>query len=169
MFDFLGTSDWPRQVKTMRLIKEQLLDIGIGIELKVIDLDTFYAFWYTPTVDKFDIAIGAEEPGSYANWIWEFARSWNNGGEVWNCEYYNNEEFDNNLNAILGESDVEKQKEYLFKMQEILNEGLLYGFLLRDKAVNPVRTDKLEGYVSTVVGVSTWINPWSYFNLHPKK
>jgi len=167
VFVFIGTSDWPRQVKAMKLMKEQLQDIGIGIDLNILDLDTFYYFWYSPTEDQFDIAIGSEEPGPYANWIWEFVRSWNNGGEGWNCAYYNNDEFDNNLNAMLGESDPEKQKGYLFEMQRIVNEDIPYGFLLQDQTINPVRTDKVNGYVSTIGGVSTWINPWSYLNLRP--
>ena len=168
-FELLGPSDWTREVKTMHLIKEQLKSIGINIKLKVVDLDTFYDFWYAPNDDKFDIAIGNEEPGPNANWIWEFARSWDNGGEGWNCAYYNSKEFDTYLDAMTSEIDVQKRREDLFKMQSILNNDLPYGFLLRYEAINPIRTDKFTGFVSTMGGVSTWINPWSYFKVRPVK
>jgi len=168
-FELLGPSDWPRQVKTIKLIKEQLKESGIDIVLKIVDLDTYYAFWYEPTADNFDIAISAEEPGPYANWIWEFARSWNNGGEGWNCAYYNNADFDGILNTMYGESDPDKRRAKLYEMQSILNRDLPYGFLLRDNAINPVRTDKFSGYESTMGGVSTWINPWTYFNVKSVK
>ncbi len=166
-FEFLGTSEWTGDVRTMHLIKEQLKEIGIDIKLKVVDLDTFYDFWYTPNEDKFDIALGNEEPGPHADWIWEFARSWDNGGEGWNCAYYNNPEFDKLLDAMTSEPDIEKRKQELFKMQEILNRDLPYGFLFRRKAINPLRTDKFTGFVSTMGGVSTWINPWTYFKVRP--
>ncbi len=169
VFDFLGTSEWTGGVRTMHLIKEQLKKIGIDVELKVVDLDTFYDFWYAPDKDKFDIALGDEEPGPHADWIWEFARSWDNGGEGWNCAYYNNPKFDKLLDAMTSETNLQKRREDLFEMQAILNKDLPYGFLFRQKSINPLRTDKFTGFVSTMGGVSTWINPWTYFNVRPVK
>jgi peptide/nickel transport system substrate-binding protein len=167
VFELLGPSDWPREVKMITLIKEQMRDIGIEIEPKIVDLDTYYEFWYAPEEDSFDISIGNEEPGPHADWIWEFARSWDNGGEGWNCAYYNNAEFDEYLDDMAEQSDPEARKADLYKMQEILSEDLPYGFLVRYKSLNPVRSDKFTGYTSTMGGVSTWINPWSYFNVEP--
>ncbi len=167
VFELLGPSDWSIEVKMITLIKEQMKDIGIGIKPKIVDLDTFYDFWYAPDKDEFDIAIGNEEPGPHADWIWEFARSWNNGGEGWNCAYYNNATFDNYLDDMTVQSDMQKRKADLFKMQEILSKDLPYGFLVRYKSINPIRVDQFTGYTSTMGGVSTWINPWSYFNVKP--
>jgi len=62
-----------------------------------------------------------------------------------------------------------KRKKDLYRMQKILAEDLPYGFLIRPDIIDPVRTDKLEGYVATMGGVSTWINPWTYFKVHLKK
>jgi len=169
VFELLGPSDWPREVKMITLIKEQMKDIGIEIEPKIVDLDTYYEFWYAPEEDSFDISIGNEEPGPHADWIWEFARSWDNGGEGWNCAYYNNAEFDDYLDDMAEQSDIEARKADLYKMQEILSNDLPYGFLVRYRAINPVRTDKFTGFTSTMGGVSTWINPWSYFNVEPVK
>jgi len=54
-------------------------------------------------------------------------------------------------------------------MQKILAEDLPDGFLIRPDIIDPVRADKLEGYVATMGGVSTWIDPWTYFKVHLKK
>jgi len=161
-------SDWTDEVKTVKMIKEQLKDIGIDISMKVVDLDTYYEFIYAPTEDKFDISLGEEEPGPHANWMWEFCRSWDGGGEGWNQAYYNNPDFDALLDKMNAESDLKKRKEFLFEMQRIMAEDLPYGVFLRPDLINPVRTDRFEGYVETMGGVSTWINPWTYFDIRPK-
>lgn len=167
VFELMGPSDWSQEVKIITLIKEMMQDIGIEITPKIVDLDTYYEFWYAPEEDSFDISIGNEEPGPHADWIWEFARSWDDGGEGWNCAYYNNSEFDEYLDDMAAQSDMNVRKDDLYKMQEILSNDLPYGFLLRQRAINPVRTDRFTGYTSTMGGVSRWINPWSYFNVKP--
>jgi len=78
-------------------------------------------------------------------------------------------EFDEYLDDMAQQSDMEARKADLYKMQEILSNDLPYGFLVRYRALNPIRTDKFTGYTSTMGGVSTWINPWSYFNVEPVK
>jgi len=167
-FEFMVPSDWTDEVKTVKMIKEQLEDIGIGISMKVVDLDTYYEFIYAPLDDKFDISLGEEEPGPHADWMWEFCRSYDNGGEGWNQAYYNNPGFDEFLDKMTAETDLKKRREYLFEMQRIMAEDLPYGMLMRPDLLNPVRTDKFEGFVETMGGVSTWINPWTYFRVHPK-
>jgi peptide/nickel transport system substrate-binding protein len=168
-FEFMVPSDWTDKVKMSALIKEFLKDSGIDIALKVIDLDTYYDFFYAPKEDKFDIALATEEPGPNSDWIWEFCRSYDAGGEGWNAAYYSNPKFDEALNQMLSELDMNKRREYLFEMQKILAEDLPYGFLCRRDILDPVRNDKFEGFVSTMGGISTWINPWTYFKVRLKK
>jgi len=162
-------SDWSTEVKLATLMKEQLKPLGIDIALKALDLDTYYAFIYAPAEDKWDFAIGEEEPGPYADWIWEMSRSYKAGGEGWNQSYYDNPKFDQTLNAFLSETDLAKRKELSFAMQKMVSDDLPYGLLLRPKIIDPVRIDKWAGYVQTMGGVITWINPWTLFNIHPKK
>jgi peptide/nickel transport system substrate-binding protein len=157
-FEFMVPSDWTDELKTVKIIKEQMKDIGIEISMKVVD----------PADDKFDISLGEEEPGPHADWIWEFCRSYNEGGEGWNQAYYNNAKFDELLDKMTAEADLEKRKKYLIEMQKIVAEDLPYGMLLRPDMIDPVRADRFEGYVETMGGVSTWINPWTYFGIRPK-
>ena len=168
-FEFLVPSAWPDEVKLAKVIKEQIKDIGIEIKLKVVDLDTYYEFIYTPKEDKFDISISSEEPGPNGSWIWEFARGYHHGGAGWNQAYYDNPEFDKTLDAMNAESDPEKQKALTLKLQEIIAEDLPYAMLVRPDLISPYRTDKFEGHVETMGGLSTWINAWTYFKVRPKK
>jgi peptide/nickel transport system substrate-binding protein len=168
-FEFMVPSAWSDEVKMAKLIKEQLRDVGIDIKPKVVDLDTYYEFIYTPKEDKFDLSISSEEPGPNGSWIWEFARGFHHGGDGWNQAYYDNPEFDRTLNAMLVETEPTKRRELLFKLQEIIAVDLPYGLLLRYDHINPYRTDKYEGHVLTMGGFSNWINAWTYFKLRPKK
>jgi len=168
-FELMVPSDWTSEIKTSRLIKEQLKDIGVDIIIKVLDLNTYYEYIYAPTEDKYEIGVGEEEPGPDADWVWQFCRSYEAGGEGWNTAYYNNSKFDETLGKMLAEKDIKKRKEYLYQMQMMISEDLPYGFLVRPDIIDPVRVDKIEGYVATMGGVSTWINPWTYFKVHLKK
>jgi len=165
-FELVVPSAWTAEVKASALMKEQLKDIGIEIIIRAMDTATFYDFIYAPTTDIYDIGFNWEEPGPYADWIWEFCRSWKPGS--WNTAYYNNPEFDETLDKYLSERDLTKRREYLYEMQMMIAEDLPYGFLDRPDIINSVRTDKFEGWVETMGGISTWINPWTYFKVHLK-
>ncbi|MCF8069511.1 MAG: peptide ABC transporter substrate-binding protein [Desulfobacterales bacterium] len=168
-FKFLVPSSDTEEVKMASLIREQMKKIGIGIKINVVDVDTYYDLLYWPQNPVWDISFVSEEPGPYASWIWEFSKSWNDKNSIgWNCSYYDNPEFDKLLDAFNSEVDLEKAKILSHKMQEIIAHDLPYYIICRPNAIDPVRTDKLEGYVAYMGGVSSWINPFTYFNVHPK-
>jgi peptide/nickel transport system substrate-binding protein len=169
VLELIVPSDWGTELKLATLMKEQLKEVGIEIDLKTLDLDTYYAFIYAPTEDKWDFAIGEEEPGPNGDWIWELSRSWGNGGEGWSQSYYDNPKFDEVLDSYLAATNPAKRNEYSFKMQQMISEDLPYGILLRPDIIDPVRIDKWQGYVQTMGGVITWINPWTMFHIKPRK
>ncbi len=168
-FELMVPSDWSTEVKFSTLLKESLAKVGIGMSLKVLDLDTYYSFIYEPSGDKWDVAVGEEEPGPYADWIWEMSRSWDGGGEGWNQAYYNNPEFDKVLNAYRSAIDPAKRIELSQKLQLMISQDLPYGIILRPSMIDPVRTDKFTGYQATMGGVITWINPWTIWGIKPVK
>jgi len=90
-------------------------------------------------------------------------------GEGWNQSYYDNPKFDELLDSYLAETDMAKRKEYSFAMQQMIAQDLPYAIMLRPDIIDPVRIDKFEGYVQTMGGVITWINPWTMFSIKPKK
>lgn len=67
---------------------------------------------------------------------------------------------------MLSESDLEKRYEYLLDLQMMIAEDLPYGFTYRSIILNPV-SDKFEGYVD-MMGLSCWVNPWTFFKVHLK-
>ncbi|MCP4628998.1 MAG: peptide ABC transporter substrate-binding protein [bacterium] len=168
VLDFMAPSEWQDEVKLVKLIAEQVKKIGIGIREKIIDLDTYYEFSYTPKEDQFDIAVSSEEPGPNGSWMWEFVRSADGGGLGWNQSDYNNPEMDKMINKYVAETDLGKRKAYAFKLQEIMAEDLPCAVLVRPDLIGPYRTDKFEGHVATMGGFSNWINWWTYMKIKPK-
>jgi len=143
--ELIVPSDWSSEVKMVTLLKQQLKAVGFEIAVKTLDLYTYFSFIYEPTGDKWDIAIGEEEPGPHADWIWEFLRSYSGGGEGWNQSYYDNAKFDEHLDAALSETDVAMRKAHMFEMQRMVAEDLPYYIMLRFDVIDQVRIDKWEG------------------------
>ena len=169
VLEFMAPSEWSDEVKMVKLIAEQVKELGIGITPKIIDLDTYYEFSYTPKEDQFDIAISSEEPGPNGSWMWEFVRSAEGGGLGWNQSDYANPEMDETINNYIAETDLEKRKEYAMKLQEIMAEDLPCAVIVRPDLIGPYRTDKFEGHVATMGGFSNWINWWTYMKIKPKE
>jgi len=169
VLDFMVPSEWSDEVKMVKVIKEQVKEIGIGIQERILDLNTYYEFVYQPTEDKFDIAISSEEPGPNGSWMWEFVRSKAGGGIGWNQSEYASPEMDKMILNYIQESDLEKRKGFAFKLQEIMAEDLPCAVLVRPDFIGPYRTDKFEGHVEAMGGVSNWINWWTYMKIKPKK
>ncbi|MCF8069223.1 MAG: ABC transporter substrate-binding protein [Desulfobacterales bacterium] len=166
---FLTSTDSAESVKIATLIREQLKKVGLDVNIQALDLDTYYDILYYPQGNGFDMAFGGEEPGPYADWIWEFMRSTEGGGAGWNTAYYQNPEFDKLITALYSEDDMDKRNEISFKLQEILLRDLPHYTLARPDILCPVNTDLLQGYETGFMGgVSNWINPWTFFNVHPK-
>jgi len=167
--EFMAPSSWTSEVKVLKLIKEQVKEIGIGIKEKILDLTTYNEFAYQPEEDQFDVTMSSEEPGPNSSWMWEFVRSLEGGGAGWNQSAYVSPEMDETQIKYLTETDLDKRKEYVFKLQEIMAEDLPCAVLVRPNVISPYRIDKFEGHVETMGGISNWINWWTYMKIKPKK
>ena len=165
-FDLLVAATWTSAVKMATLLKEQLTEIGIAVNMLALDQDTYYAFLYTPQGDLYDIGFSMEAAGPLGAWIWDFGRSYEAGGG-WNTSYYYNPEFDEALVKMNSERDLEKRNEYIYEMQMMIAEDLPYGFLMRVDVLDPVST-RFEGYVQTMGGLSPWTSQWTFYKVHLK-
>jgi len=159
-------SGWVDIVKAATLIKEQLRDVGIDIVIKTMDIDTFYDLSYVPEDDLFDITWEEFDAGPNYDWIWDYYASYEAGGEGWNASYYNNPEFDALVDTMRAELDAEKRMENIYELQMMLAEDMPKGNMFRVDVIDPVRTDEFEGYTQMMGGISSWINPWTYYNVH---
>lgn len=164
--EIIVPSGWTEIVKVVMIIKAQLRDIGIDIVVKTMDITTFYDYTYAPTEDLFDISWSETDPGPNFDWIWDYHISWEAGGEGWNAAYYNNPEYDDLLDRMRAELDAEKRRENIYELQMMLAEDVPEMPLFRVSVMDPVRTDKLEDYTLMMGGISSWINPWTYYNVH---
>jgi peptide/nickel transport system substrate-binding protein len=169
VLDFMVPSEWSNEVKLVKMINEQVKQIGIGVTERILDLSTYYEYVYQPTEDKFDIAISSEEPGPNYFWMWEFVRSREGGGLGWNQSYYANPEMNKMILNYVTETDLEKRKGFAYKLQEIMAEDLPCAVLVRPDFIAPYRIDKFEGHVEAMGGLSNWINWWTYMKIKPIK
>ena len=161
-------SDWTEMFKASTLIKEQLAEIGLEILINTMDIDTFYELSYTPEDDEFDIAWEEFDAGPNYDWIWDYFYSYDAGGEGWNASYYNNPELDELIDTMRAEVDLTQRRQYIYEIQKIIAEDLPKGAMFRGPMMDPVNT-RLEGYVNFMGGISSWINPWTYYKVRLKK
>jgi peptide/nickel transport system substrate-binding protein len=154
-------------VKLMQIIEETIAEVGVKLEVTPMDQDTLLEYIYAPTEDKYEISMIDEEPGPYADWVWEFARSYEGGGEGWNAAYYNSKEFDRLLAKMYQSLDRDVYVDTVKKMQKLLAEDLPYGFMIRRITIDPVPKGKFEGYTKAMGGFSSWTNPWTYYRIRP--
>ncbi len=162
-FELLAPAEDDSRVKMATLITEFLPEIGIAIDFKTVDLDTFFEFVYYPEEDAYEIAMSGEEPAPapYADWIWIEAVSWGAGGDEWNSSFYSNPRFDELTELLTSAVGMEERKVIIYEMQEIMADDLPYGFLVRPKWLSAYRVDKFEGWVNQIGGPVTWMNPHS--------
>jgi len=168
-FGLLAPAEYSDFVKVATLVSEFLPEIGIAIDREVVDLDTYFEYYYYPQEDAYDIAVGSEEPAPapYADWIWLMAVS--SGVETgWNAAYYLNPHFDELVEQLTTVGSMEERRAILHELQEIMSEDLPYGFLVRPKFISAYRVDKFEGWVNQIGGPVSWMNPHSILNARLK-
>jgi len=170
-FELLTYSD-VSVVKMAKLIKEDLPEIGISVNIATLDYDTFADTIYYPTEDKYEIAISREDPSPspYGDWIWLEAKGWGalGDGTEWNSSYWDNPRFNELTNLVTTAKSMEERREYEYEMQELMAEELPYAFLVRPQFISVWRTDKFEGWKNEVGGPVSWMNPWSILSVHLK-
>jgi len=169
-FELLCSAADVDMVKMATLIIEMLPDIGVAVDLAVLDVDTFLSIIFNPPADGYEMAVRAESPSPapYGDWMWLEAKSWGSGGDWWNPSYYNNPRFDE-LTTLLGTATSrEERKEYMYELQELMSEDMPEAFLVRPDQISVYRNDKFVGWENEVGGPVSWFNDWSIMKVHLK-
>jgi peptide/nickel transport system substrate-binding protein len=161
-------SGWIDTLKASTIAVESLKEIGIEVEIKTVDINTFYDYNYKPEDDFFDLSWSEFDAGINFDWIWDYFQSYEGGGEGWNTSYYQNPDFDALVQTMRTELDADKRKAMIWELQEILIRDMPKGWMFRTNMIDPVST-RFEGYPEFMGGVSSWINPWSYMKVRPKQ
>ena len=166
-FELLAPAEEDDKIKVATLVSEFLPEVGIAIDIKTVDLDTFFEFVYYPEEDAYEIAVSDEEPSPapYADWIWLEAVTYVEG---WNFSGYNNPHFDELTRQLTSAGSMEERRAILFELQEMIAEDLPFGALVRPKFVSAYRVDKFEGWANQIGGPVSWMNPHSILNARLK-
>lgn len=133
-------------------VEVSLSDLGIGVDLKVLDSDTH---WNMIVNSAFDLGI--------CSWITTpvgdpigFLENWYSKGSMNYGNYYN-AEFDSLYEELLVEIDVSKQKEIIERIQQILLDDcaiMVHGYY----ESNLSSTNKITG-VELSMAETYWITP----------
>ncbi|MBU3917112.1 peptide ABC transporter substrate-binding protein, partial [bacterium] len=167
-FILMVPSVWSQQLSMAKMIQKQLQEIDLGIKLLEVNLDEYNNALSNLSESAFDIAVVRREVGPHSDWIWNLMKNIEKEGKGWNISSYENPAFDKIADRMMVELDVAKRKRYYDLMQDILADDLPYAMLVRPYVISPVREDKIEGYVVTMGGISTRINPWTYLRARLK-
>lgn len=146
----------PTHVDMGTLIVDMLADVGIELEMEVLDKASWDAKVYHPDELTYDISLSGNNPDPASDWIWNIALSTSGSNQAG----YNNTDYDDLLTDMLGEIDWETRKAMLWEMQDMLSEDLPYAYLTHDVILDVLSTD-FEGYIITLGGATAWFNPWS--------
>ena len=82
----------------------------------------------------------------------------------WNMSGYHSEEFDRIANASRSTMEMEKRRQMVYRMQEIIAQDVPYLPLYRPKMIEAVRTDSFSGWVPMLEGIG---NIWYFCQLRP--
>lgn len=164
----INAAQQPR-VKAATIMRENLAEVGIAIDMQAVDSDTFSDYLYNPLEDAFEMAYTGLSPGPspFADWAWIYFTSTEISGG-WAHAAWDNPEFDELYYAMGAAESLEERKEIEDEMQVMLQEDLPYIYLVRPAFMNAHRTDKFEGWVPQVGGFFSWMSPWSALEVHEK-
>ena len=168
-FELLINSANQPTVKCSTVITENLAEVGIAIDMRAVDSDTFSDYMFNPLADAYQIAYTELSPGPspFADWAWIYFTSTEISGG-WAHAVYDNPVFDELYAAMGAAESLEERKEVEDEMQLMLQEDLPYIYLVRPAFLNAHRTDKFEGWVPQVGGFFSWMSPWSALEVHLK-
>jgi len=99
------------------------------------------------------------------DYLRNFFHSRNDRPRGWNMSGYKNPEFDRLADMSASEMDVEKRKDLICKMQDIIMKDLPHIPIYNPGLVEGVRTDRFTGWIQMLGGVG---NIWSFLVLKSK-
>ncbi len=152
----------PHRFQAAVMIKRWCSDIGIPIELKMMNIEKILRNLRNGTFDTYLLGWShlPEDP-SYLETFFH-SREAKKGGK--NYPRYRNPVFDKLCEKADTEMDVKKRREIIFRMQDIIARDLPYITLYSKNRVEATRMEYFRGWVAQPGGIG---NLWSFLNLRP--
>ncbi len=154
----------PKRAMVGNMVREWLSMLGIPVAAKSLSLG--YLLPKVKKVHDFDFfVLGYGNLSLDPDYLRNFFLSENNKPNGWNTSGYNNPAFDQIANASADALDINKRRELIWKMQDIIMEDVPWIPLYSPKVTEGVRQDRFTGWVEMVGGIG---NRWSFCCIKPK-
>jgi len=147
-FDLLTLSAIPDYVRAAEVIKENLEPVGIKINVRSMETNTVINIVYGSPVGEYDLYImgcGYEADPDACLYLEFFSNpaipQWTSDAQA-----YSNSTLDELLSQQRVEPDLQKRKELIWNIQEILADDLPIVVLFHRVGIVAHRTDKFEGW-----------------------
>ena len=155
----------PQRAMVGIMIQEWLKMLGIRATSKPMPLGSLIQ--QVKTRHDFDLfVLGYGNLALDPDYLRNFFISKNSNPKGWNTSGYNNPRFDQIAEASANAMDLEKRKQLIWEMQNILMRDLPWLPLYTPKLAEGVRQDKFTGWVNMVGGIG---NRWSFCTIMPVK
>ncbi len=152
----------PHRFQAAVMIKRWCSDIGIPVELKMMNIQKILYLLKKGTFDAYILGWShlPRDP-SYLETFFH-SREAKKGGK--NYPRFRNSTFDKLCELANKEMDTAKRKKIIFQMQNIIARELPYITLYSKNRIEAVRTDWFQGWLPLPGGIG---NLWSFLNLKP--
>jgi len=160
-FELLASSIYPDRIRIAELVKDWFGQIGIKVNVKVLDHRTVASQLLDHNFDMIVIGIWLSEPDDW--FLILHSSGARKGG--FNSAEYKNPEVDKLLEEQRCTVDVEKRREILWKIQEKVAEDIPYIPLVHIHEAYVYRVDNVVGWVLSDIFPPA--NFWSFMNLRP--
>lgn len=156
-FTIMAAADEPpTAVAEAQNIQDQLSEIGVKVEIEVLELGVYVDRWLA---GDFDACAALNSGGTDPNGT--FWRYWHSTGNLQKVSVFNNPELDKLLEEGRSYTDPEERRPYYIKAQEILAENAPWVWLYVGYEYR-VMVPSLKGFIGTPDG-SVWSLRQVYF------
>ena len=159
---------WTLTLKTAQIIKDDLAEIGVKIDIEAIDESTWWSYAFCPAKSPYQMLVYEEIPSPDFTWVYQMFCSMEAGGAGNNMGGYSNKEYDRIFWEQEDTLDPEKKKQLLWRLQEIFAEDLPAIPLVRPNIFGAYRTDKFEGWYYGLNGIWGYYDDWVFYSVHLK-
>lgn len=154
----------PKRAMVGNMVQQWLEMLGVPIETKSLSLG--YLLKKVKGRHDFDcVVLGYGNLSLDPDYLRNFFLSRNNKPGGWNTSGYNNPRFDQIADASADALDVEKRRQLIGQMQNIIMDDVPWIPLYSPKVVEGARQDRFTGWVSMLGGIG---NRWSFCCIKPK-
>ncbi len=154
----------PKRAMVGNMVQQWLMMLGIPAVAKSLPLG--YLLKKVKTEHDFDcFVLGYGNLSLDPDYLRNFFISRNDKTNGWNTSGYSNPRFDRIADASADALDLDKRRQFVWQMQDIIADDLPWIPLYSPKVVEGARHDRFTGWVSMLGGIG---NRWSFCCIKPK-